>query len=345
MLELAKSEPDSHPESNPSAQRDSRTLSQVHVKSEPQSPGLPNLSSSSRTGHSTTIPSHPIRIPGTGITPVETLATTENGPGPTRHPKPLTPAELFAQLEKEQEAVVNRLTRELSILRAAHNSSVVSNSSSTSASILPESIDYNSNHLISGSSYPSPSFPRRHRSSSAASNFSNAAGIPASMVPCVAADRTRGMSTTKHDGSLGTCPPGAGITGRSRHDSLSRGNIQGPHHGAGTSPNVVHKFPGQHFPIHSVDTAPSCHQLHPTMQRYYPGPKNGNALNLGAEKEGQFSNRFLEMSLNYEELENVKKENEFLRQRVKELENLLTQVKEPNSVADTGPHEIHPSTT
>ena len=35
--------------------------------------------------------------PGTGI---------EQGPGPLRHPRPLTPAELYWQLEREQEAVV-----------------------------------------------------------------------------------------------------------------------------------------------------------------------------------------------------------------------------------------------
>ncbi|CAG9943662.1 unnamed protein product [Clonostachys rosea f. rosea IK726] len=56
-----------------------------------------------------------------------------SGPGPLRHPRPLTASELHMQLEKEQEAVVNRLTRELSLLRAAHNASVVSNASSTSA--------------------------------------------------------------------------------------------------------------------------------------------------------------------------------------------------------------------
>lgn len=29
------------------------------------------------------------------------------GPGPLRHPRPLAPADLYAQLEKEQEAVVS----------------------------------------------------------------------------------------------------------------------------------------------------------------------------------------------------------------------------------------------
>ncbi|KAF2745195.1 hypothetical protein M011DRAFT_469899 [Sporormia fimetaria CBS 119925] len=84
------------------------------------------------------------------------------GGGPTRLPRPLTAAELHLELEKEQEAVVNRLTRELSALRA-HSASVASTaSSSTSAALLDTSADTHS-----GSTHPTSS--RRHRSSSAVS--------------------------------------------------------------------------------------------------------------------------------------------------------------------------------
>ncbi|VBB79775.1 Putative protein of unknown function [Podospora comata] len=70
--------------------------------------------------------------------PGSTMTTGDNtgvgsGPGPTRHPRPPTAAELHSELEKEQEARINRLTRELAALRALHNESVVSNASSTSA--------------------------------------------------------------------------------------------------------------------------------------------------------------------------------------------------------------------
>ena len=51
---------------------------------------------------------------------------------PMRHPRPLTAAELHLELEKEQEAVVNRLTRELSNLRA-HSASVASTVSSVTS--------------------------------------------------------------------------------------------------------------------------------------------------------------------------------------------------------------------
>jgi len=50
---------------------------------------------------------------------------------PLRHPRPLTAVELHLELEKEQEARVNRLTRELTALRA-HSASVASTTSTTS---------------------------------------------------------------------------------------------------------------------------------------------------------------------------------------------------------------------
>ncbi|EFW16996.1 conserved hypothetical protein [Coccidioides posadasii str. Silveira] len=50
---------------------------------------------------------------------------------PLRHPRPMTVADLHLEMEKEQEAVVNRLTRELSLLRQ-QTASVASTASSTS---------------------------------------------------------------------------------------------------------------------------------------------------------------------------------------------------------------------
>ncbi|KAM7207275.1 hypothetical protein V8F20_002337 [Naviculisporaceae sp. PSN 640] len=61
--------------------------------------------------------------------------STSAGLGPTRHPRPMTAAELHSELEQEQEAMVNFLSRELQSLRDAHNSSVISNTSSTSTGL------------------------------------------------------------------------------------------------------------------------------------------------------------------------------------------------------------------
>ncbi|EOD47211.1 uncharacterized protein LTHEOB_5388 [Neofusicoccum parvum] len=95
---------------------------------------------------------------------------------PMRHPRPLTAAELHHELELEQEAVVNRLTRELSALRA-HSASVASSVSSTSTSAHPstflfEATDPSTVHAgaLTGPTHPTAS--RRHRSSSSVSRAS-----------------------------------------------------------------------------------------------------------------------------------------------------------------------------
>ncbi|CAI6340424.1 unnamed protein product [Periconia digitata] len=87
---------------------------------------------------------------------------------PMRHPRPLTAAELHLELEKEQEAVVNRLTRELSALRA-HTASVASTASSAASNVHVE-------HDITGPTHPTSA--RRHRSSSSVSRNSISAPPP-----------------------------------------------------------------------------------------------------------------------------------------------------------------------
>ncbi|KAG9875717.1 hypothetical protein KCU94_g22709, partial [Aureobasidium melanogenum] len=114
-----------------------------------------NLSPSLRRGSSNMSsrrPSHGAEGP--------TILSTADANMPMRHPRPLTATELHLELEKEQEAVVNRLTRELSALRAQHSASVASNASQTSSN----------QALDTGLSHPTPT--RQHRSSSTASNRS-----------------------------------------------------------------------------------------------------------------------------------------------------------------------------
>jgi len=63
-----------------------------HASPPPTSPGLPTMASA-----------------GLGATGGPTLGDNTGvgaGPGPLRHPRPLTAADLHLQLEKEQEAVV-----------------------------------------------------------------------------------------------------------------------------------------------------------------------------------------------------------------------------------------------
>ena len=84
---------------------------------------------------------------------------------PMRHPRPLTAAELHLELEKEQEAVVNRLTRELSALRA-HSASVASTTSSVTSGMHVDQDMMGATH---------PTSARRHRSSSSVSRTSTSA--------------------------------------------------------------------------------------------------------------------------------------------------------------------------
>ncbi|OSS53674.1 hypothetical protein B5807_00705 [Epicoccum nigrum] len=101
----------------------SRRASQVHH----MSPPLP-LASPGRTlpaSHASHTHAFPPLSPGLS-------SGADSAHAPMRHPRPLTAAELHLELEKEQEAVVNRLTRELTQLRA-HSASVASTVSSVTS--------------------------------------------------------------------------------------------------------------------------------------------------------------------------------------------------------------------
>jgi hypothetical protein len=107
------------------------------------------------------------------------VSSADSSGVPMRHPRPMTPAEMHLELEKEQEAVVNRLTRELSALRA-HSASVASTTSIASSAASGAMLDPNdSSHAgsMTGSMHPTPS--RRHRSSSSVSR----SGLPPGSYP------------------------------------------------------------------------------------------------------------------------------------------------------------------
>ncbi|KAL4871946.1 hypothetical protein BDV12DRAFT_163417 [Aspergillus spectabilis] len=86
--------------------------------------------------------------------------------GPLRQPKPLSPSDIHSILEQEQEAMVNRLSRELSLLR--HQTASVASTASSTSTTVNESLDPLHGPLyIAGPIYPTAS--RRHRSSSSLS--------------------------------------------------------------------------------------------------------------------------------------------------------------------------------
>ncbi|KAL4880797.1 hypothetical protein BJY04DRAFT_70855 [Aspergillus karnatakaensis] len=86
--------------------------------------------------------------------------------GSLRQPTPLSPSDIHSILEQEQEAMVNRLSRELSLLRN-QTASVASTTSSTSTTVNESFEPLIGPSYVAGPVYPTAS--RRHRSSSSLS--------------------------------------------------------------------------------------------------------------------------------------------------------------------------------
>ncbi|TVY39752.1 hypothetical protein LOCC1_G005480 [Lachnellula occidentalis] len=265
------------------------------------------------------------------------------GPGPLRHPRPLTAADLHLQLEKEQEAVVNRLTRELTTLRAAQNASVVSNASSTSTG-LPDSADHNANHLLSGPSHPAPSQRRHHRSSSSTSTRSITTGTAASIstvggiagsIQSSTADRTRG-NISRHD----SIPQSQSL---SRQSSMTDSRRSGA-----SSPAPINSAQSSY---QNPDHFSYFYGQRPSLPQYRE-PSSGNLGGLAANPAGgeghghghghrsdsvtsvQTTGRYEETAYHRNELDAVKRENEALKRRIRDLERTL-RARRPSDVSRT----------
>ncbi|KAI0169188.1 hypothetical protein GGR52DRAFT_574409 [Hypoxylon sp. FL1284] len=249
------------------------------------------------------------------------------GPGPLRHPRPLTTAEMHSELEQEQELLVNRLTRDLSMLRAAQNSSVASNASSTSASTStdqPHSSSFTDTHLLSGPGFPLPttSADRRHQrtgsSASARSLNQSAVGAQGSIAAPIPIPQA-------HSGNAASVLEAArnpgGASGMSRqnstasHRSTSRNRSPHPHHAStsvGSSYTQSHGFP------------------HDYGSGYFPRGYASSSTSVAATPGSELSPGLMPTTLRYEEtahfrqeLDTAKRENETLKRRIKELERAL----------------------
>lgn len=223
------------------------------------------------------------------------------------------------QLEKEQEAVVNRLTRELSLLRQ-QTTSVASTTSSASAG-LPDATDHNSNHLISGASHPTPS--RRHRSSSnlstrsattAATTATGASGISGSTVGTAAGIAGSTVS--------GVAPARDTMTSYSHsRDPLSRQSSVASRRSEASSPSLSSSlYQGEQFPsLYGHRHTSSASQQQTPQQSQQP-------TNVGNTRSSYIpsTQRYEEATHQRSELEIVKRENEALRRRVRELERSLS---------------------
>ncbi|KAG5978866.1 hypothetical protein E4U55_005834 [Claviceps digitariae] len=263
----------------------SASLSQSHAASSAASPqftsaGQPPLPQSQP-------PHSPLSAGGSSVGP---------GPGPLRHPRPLTAAELHMQLEKEQEAVVNRLTRELSLLRAAQNASVVSNASSTSASASTHD-PITESSLLSGSGFTIPTSRRHHRNSSSASQ-----------------NLDRQQLASSHESRYPVPRPAASmsLSRQSSHSRISRTNSPGPQQG-GSALDPSSYFHSQRVP-HASSVSVNSVAATPGSLGY------GEQMSPGLMPA---TSRYEETAFYRNELETAKKENEALKRRIRELERMM----------------------
>lgn len=214
--------------------------------------------------------------------------------GPLRHPKPLTPSDIHSMLEQEQEAMVNRLSRELSLLRQ-QTASVASTTSSTSATLNDPVDGLHSSSYLNASAYPTAS--RRHRSSSS---------LSASYIPAVQGSRT--------GSGAGIAPlrdiPLSSRPGRSREPSL-------------TSLRQSEGAPPL-FPTASAQQ--------PQVDQFSNHTSHRNSLSQQRSRTTSVS-RPDEVARQRGELEALKRENEGLRRRVRDLEGILREHRERESAS------------
>lgn len=222
---------------------------------------------------------------------------------------------------------VNRLTRDLTMLRAAHNSSVASNASSASASTSADQThpsSFTDTHLLSGPGFPLPttSADRRHQrtnsSASARSLSLSGAGTQGSTPAPIPIPQP-------HSGSAASVLEAArnprGAPGMSRqnstasHRSTSRNRSPHPHHvstSVGSSYTQSHGFPYEYG------------------AGYFPRGYASSSTSVAATPGSELSPGLMPATLRYEEtahyrqeLETAKRENETLKRRIKELERSL----------------------
>ncbi|KAI1110435.1 hypothetical protein F5Y14DRAFT_363124 [Nemania sp. NC0429] len=254
------------------------------------------------------------------------------GPGPLRHPRPLTAAELHSQLEQEQELLVNRLSRDLTMLRMAQNSSVVSNTSSTSAStsaidqLHPSS--FTDTHMLSGPGFPVPTSRRHHRTSSTASNRS------------LSQAATQGSSSTPipipqpHSGSPASVLEAArnprGTAGMSRQNSTTSHRSSSRNRSPQPFMSSSGLLPSSHPQPHGFP--------HEYPSGYFARDRTSSNASIIATPGSELSPGLVPGTLRYEEtahyrneLEVAKRENDMLKKRVKELERMLRERKDGDS--------------
>lgn len=269
-----------------------------------------NLSPSLRRGSS----NMSSRRPSHGADGASGIMSSADANMPMRHPRPLTAAELHLELEKEQEAVVcsfvmtrfqircsdsptqvNRLTRELSALRAQHSASVASNTSQTSSN---QALDTRPCH-------PTPT--RQHRSSSNASSRSLSTPSAASSHANIQHPQPTAPLAGVSQASFDRAAAAAGST--TANPSISR------------NPSI-RSTSGHSTPALTPASAASLPHR-PSLSQATSQVSTAGSFALGSTSPYTSTSSAAEIASSRAELDLVKQENEALRQRVKALERAL----------------------
>ncbi|OTB13296.1 hypothetical protein K445DRAFT_320144 [Daldinia sp. EC12] len=330
--------------------------SQTSAPPAPISPSLNILPSNQQTVNRTSsisLPSPP--LPGAHtMSAAHSVPGQDNtgvgaGPGPLRHPRPLTAAELHSQLEQEQEMLVNRLSRDLVMLRAAQNSSVASNTSSTSASTSADQThpsSFTDTHLLSGPGFPLPTTSadrRHHRTGSSASVRSLNQSVAASQGSLPAPIPI----PQPHSGSAASVLEAArhprAAPGMSRQNSTASQRSQSRNH----SPHPYHTSTSLGSSYTQSHAVPYDHGA-----GYFPRGYASSNTSVAATPGSELSPGLLPATLRYEEtahyrqeLESAKRENENLKRRIKELERALRDRRQSDASRTSGGRDRSGSTS
>lgn len=236
------------------------------------------------------------------------------------------------------------MTRELSLLRQ-QSASVVSNASSTSTG-LADSTDHHANHLISGASHPTPS--RRHRSSSSLSTRSIT--TPATTVSGSTVNTTGGGAGSTVSGITPArehtnAPTTSQAAAERARGSLSRQNSMSSSRRSGTSsPSLSSSL--QH-PDHFSHFYSNRHSISSQHGAPYPQPAQLTHAHPAVSPDvprSPSTTRYEEAAYHRSELEVVKRENETLRRRIRELERGLSARRNSQSHSNSEPWRRSTST-
>lgn len=223
---------------------------------------------------------------------------------------------------------MNRLTRELSALRQ-QSASVASTSSSTSNG--PNDLtDFNASHMHFGSSHPTPS--RKHRSSSNLSSRSvnNPSGIAST-------------SVSLNDSAVSGVPQARDATAAGSllshaRESLSRHNsVASSRRSEAPSPSLSASMPhGDQFQW-TLPYRPSISQQSHALNPHLPQPATNHAnIRSPTQATSIVSTRYEEAARHRSELDSVKRENETLKRRIRELERGLSRRRQSSTGRGNG---------